>query len=59
MAKSDIVAQSQAPIPNESDIYDRQIRLWGAEAQVLIRSHAPFCLNLSCAVANLSIPLNF
>lgn len=27
-------SEPEAPKRNESDVYDRQIRLWGAEAQV-------------------------
>lgn len=31
-------APAPAPNPDESEIYDRQIRLWGAEAQVSMRN---------------------
>ena len=39
MTNSETTTPPQAPTPNESDVYDRQIRLWGAEAQVKFFSH--------------------
>lgn len=39
--------QAPAPTPTESDVYDRQIRLWGAEAQSKMSSAKVLYINTS------------